>query len=351
MTTSTSAPARSSPAWSGASSPRWPVLDVALDPAPLVRRLATAGIAGLGAALPPDAVPNRTVATRLGVDESWIERRTGIRARRHAAAGATLAELAAEAGERALRDAQLDPAALDLVLVASLSQDAVLPNAAPLVAQSLGAARAGAFDVGAACTGFVSALAAGGALIEAGRAEHVLAIGAELLSRRLDHDDKRTAPLFGDGAGAAVLSAGAAGRIGQTVLGADGSGGHFIRTDADGLIRMDGHETFQHAVARLAESTVRACGAEGLGLDDVDLFVFHQANGRILSAVAERLGLPADRVVDCIGELGNTSAASIPLALAHARDDGRLSPGAHVVLAAFGAGLTWGAAIVEWGDA
>ena len=323
------------------------MLDVTLPapPAP-IRQLGVAGLAGLGAALPDTAVGNATIAARLGVDEAWIERRTGIRSRRRAEAGTQLTDLAAAAGARALADAQLAPAALDLVIVATLSQDRTLPNAAPLVAHELGATRAGAFDLGSACTGFVAALAAGGALVEAGRAEHVLVVGAEILSRHTDPEDKRTAALFGDGAGAAVLSADGPGWLGEVVLGSDGAGGELIRTE-DGVIRMDGHETFQQAVARLSEGAVRACGAEGLDLDDIDLFVFHQANARILTAVAERLQLPRERVVDCIGELGNTSAASIPLALDHARE--RLAPGSRVLLAAFGSGLTWGATVMEWG--
>jgi len=326
-------------------------LDVtASAPVASARELTVAGIAGLGAALPDAVVGNGAIAARIGVDEAWIERRTGIRSRRRADDGTRLTDLAAAAGARALADARLAPEALDLVIVATLSQDRTLPNAAPLVAHELGARRAGAFDLGSACTGFVAGLAAGGALVEAGRAEHVLVIGAEVLSRHTDPTDKRTAALFGDGAGAAVLSGGGPGWLGEVVLGSDGAGGDLIHTE-DGLIRMDGHETFQQAVARLADGAVRACGAEGLDLDDIDLFVFHQANARILAAVAERLALPRERVVDCIGELGNTSAASIPLALAHARDEGRLGPGARVLLAAFGAGLTWGAAVVEWGDA
>jgi 3-oxoacyl-[acyl-carrier-protein] synthase-3 len=297
-------------------------------------------------------VSNAEVAPGIGVDAEWIERRTGIRNRRHAADGERVTTLAAEAGSAALLSAGLAPEVIDLVLVATLSPDELTPNAAPQVAHLLGATRAGAMDIGAACTGFVSALGVGASMIEAGRAEHVLVIGAEILSRFLDLTDKRTAGLFGDGAGAAVLSAGTQGRIGPVVLAADGGAAAFIRADHDEqLIRMDGHETFKIAVSSLTSCTREAVEMAGLELADIDLFVYHQANRRILVSLSEGMGLPADRVLDAIGDLGNTSAASIPLALAQASRDGLLRPGAQVLLAAVGAGFTWGATVVEWGNA
>jgi 3-oxoacyl-[acyl-carrier-protein] synthase-3 len=226
-----------------------------------------------------------------------------------------------------------------------------MPNAAPQVAHELGAARAGAFDIGAACTGFLSALAVGAAQIESGRVQTALVIGADLMSRITDPEDRSTAAVFADGAGAVVLQATAQeSRIGPIVLGADGAGAdHIIVPRENGTIQMRGHETFREAVARLSLSTVQAVRAAGLRLEDVDLFVYHQANGRILSAVGERLGLPADRVVDCISEYGNTSAATLPLALAYVENEGRLQTGNRVLLGAFGAGFTWGATVVEWG--
>lgn len=321
-------------------------------PAPFAARLRTAGITGLGSALPPGVVANADVAPGIGVDSAWIERRTGIRNRRHAAPGDRLTDLAARAGAAALEAAELAPEDLDLVLVATLSADELTPNAAPQVAHVLGATSAGAMDIGAACTGFVSALTLASGLIEAGRAETVLVIGAEILSRHLDPHDKRTAALFGDGAGAVVLVAGAAGQIGPAVLACDGSAAPFIRAERDsGTIEMDGHETFKLAVSSLVSSTREAVAAAGLALDDIDLFVYHQANGRILTAVAEALGAPADRVLDVIADIGNTSAASIPLALTQAARDGRLHPGDRVLLGAVGAGFTWGAVVVEWGNA
>jgi 3-oxoacyl-[acyl-carrier-protein] synthase-3 len=240
---------------------------------------------------------------------------------------------------------------VDLVIVATTTADEVMPNAAPLVAHALGATRAGAFDVGSACTGFLSALAVGAAQIEAGRAGCVVVVGADFMSRITDPEDRATAAVFADGAGAVVLEAtDQPGRIGPIVLGADGAGAdHIFVERATARIRMRGHETFREAVARLAEATVQAVRATALELEDIDLFVYHQANGRILTAVSERLGLAPERVVDCIGEYGNTSAATLPLALAFSEREELLDVGDRVLLGAFGAGFTWGATVIEWG--
>ena len=309
-----------------------------------------AGVAGIGSALPPTAVASDEVANTLGVAEGWIERRTGIRSRRRAAAGDRLSDLAAEAAGAALKDAGVPAEAVDLVLVATLSQDELTPNAAPLVAHAIGAHNAGGIDVGAACTGFVSALALGAGLLEAGRADNVLVVGAEILSRHIDHRDRRTAGLFGDGAGAALLSADSGGRIGASVLHSDGSAAPYIRADRlNGLIQMDGQETYRRAIDSLVARTRELLAATELGAGDIDLFVYHQANGRILTAVGEELDV-SDRVLDVIADVGNTSAASIPLALADAVRGGRLWPGARVVLGAVGAGFTSGAVLVEWGS-
>ena len=314
--------------------------------------LRTAGIAGIGTALPPRVVANAEIAPAMGVDAAWIERRTGIRSRRHAAPGARLADLAAEAGRAALAAAGVDAQDIDTVLVATITADELTPNAAPQVAHALGATSAGAIDIGAACTGFLSGLATGSALIEAGRADHVLLVGAEIMSRHLDPADRKTAGLFGDGAGAVVLSASAAGGLGPVVLRCDGAAARFITADrASGLVRMDGHETFKLAVSAMAASAREAIAAAGLEPADIDLFVFHQANGRMLTAIAETLGAGDGRVLDVIADIGNTSAASLPLALAAASDGDRLHPGDKILVGAAGAGFTWGAVVVEWGDA
>jgi 3-oxoacyl-[acyl-carrier-protein] synthase-3 len=310
-----------------------------------------AAIASVAVSLPAGIVPNAAIAGRLGVDESWIERRTGIRERRIATAEERLDEHATAASRKALDLAGITAADLDMVLVATTTADELLPNAAPLVAHQLGAVRAGAMDIGAACTGFLSALAVGSAQIEAGRARAVLVVGADFMSRITNPDDRPTAAVFADGAGASVLVATSApSRIGPVILGADGEGAPYIAVDrVQRQIHMAGHETFKEAVTHLSLSTVQAAAAAEVTLEEIDLFVYHQANSRILAAVGERLGLPGERVVDCIGQYGNTSAATLPVALWHAAEQGRLHDGTRVLLSAFGAGFTWGGTVVEWG--
>jgi 3-oxoacyl-[acyl-carrier-protein] synthase-3 len=308
-----------------------------------------AGIASVAAALPPDRVPNDEIAARIGVTPEWIVARTGIRERRRASAGASLTALAAEAGRKALDAAGVDGADVDLVLVATFTQDELLPNAAPLVASELGARGAAACDLGAACTGFITGLALAAGQIESGRVRTALLIGADLLSRVTDGYDRQTAALFADGAGAVLLGAGGPGRIGTTILRSDASAASTIVAGRDErLIRMEGHDVYRAAVGCLSEITLETLEAEGLGVGDIDLFVYHQANARITRAVGARLGLPAERVVDCIAEQGNTAAATLPLALCHAAAEGKLRPGARVLLAATGAGFVYGAGVVDW---
>jgi len=312
--------------------------------------LRTASVLGLGHHLPEQVVNNLPISERLGIDDQWIEKRTGIRSRRHAMPHERLSDLATAAGKAAVEDAGIDATELDAVLVATTSADEITPNAAPYVATAIGATKANAMDIGAACTAFVTALSVGASMIEAGRAETVLVIGADALSRFTDFDDKRTAALFGDGAGAIVLGNQDGGGVGPFVFGNDAELAEAIiaRRD-DPVLRMDGHTTFNSATAALVSSTREAVELAGLSLDDVNLFVYHQANARITKAVAERLELPMERVADYIGDIGNTSAASIPLALAFARDEDRLHPGDTVLVAAVGAGFTWGGAVLEWG--
>ena len=301
--------------------------------------------------LPPTIVHSREIEQRLGLAPDWIERRTGIRARRIAAAGDRLDEHATRAAAEALNTAGIDGKDVDLVLVATTTADEVMPNTAPLVATALGADTAGAFDVGAACTGFLSALATGVAMIDAGRAGCVVVIGADFMSRITDPEDRGTAAVFADGVGAIILVAtGESTRIGPVVLGAKGDVAGTIRVPRDpARIEMRGHETYKEAVHCLSVSTEQAAEAAGVALEEIDLFVYHQANGRILAAVGERLGLNPERVVDCIGEYGNTSAATLPLALAHSVSGGLLRDGDRVLLGAFGGGFTWGATVLEWG--
>jgi 3-oxoacyl-[acyl-carrier-protein] synthase-3 len=321
-------------------------------PAPaLSERRAGTEIAGLGIALPETVVANAPIAARLGIEEDWIVRRMGVRERRVAAPGESLVGLAAQAGRRALADGGVGAAELDLVLVATISNDELTPAAAPRVAAELGAGSAAAIDVNAACTGFVSALSLACAQVESRRAANVLVIGAELMTRIVDPEDRATAPLFGDGAGAVVVRGAGRGRIGPVVLGADGANADLIRAGREeGLVRMQGHDTFRHAVERMGAASVAAARAAGLGLAEIDLFVYHQANARILTAIGARLVLPPELIVNCIDRYGNVSAATIPLALDAARTAGTLGRGTRVLLAAFGAGLTWGATVLEWGS-
>jgi 3-oxoacyl-[acyl-carrier-protein] synthase-3 len=315
------------------------------------RAVAGAAIGAAGMAVPEQVIENAVIAERLGVEPQWIVKRTGISRRHVLAPGERLIDIAAKAGGAALARAELDPGDLDLVLVATTSKDHVTPDAAPLVAAELGARRAGAFDVGAACTGFVAAVAVARGQIETGAVERVLVIGADALFQYTDPDDKRTAALFGDGAGAVVMTAiDPPGRVSTPVLRADGAQAHLIFADRDGgMLKMEGGETFHNAVARLSEVTGEALASAGIGTADIDLFVYHQANRRILRAVGERLELAPERVLDYIAEYANTSAATIPIALAQAQADGKLVPGRRLLLAAFGAGFTWGAVVIDWG--
>jgi len=266
------------------------------------RAVAGAAIGAAGMAVPDQVIENEPIQERLGLGEAWITKRTGISRRHVLAPGERLIDIAAKAGGAALAAASLDPSEVDLVLVATTTKDHITPDAAPLVAAELGAHRAGAFDVGAACTGFVTGVAVARGQIETGAAERVLVIGADALFQYLDPDDKRTAGLFGDGAGAVVMTAtDPPGRVSTPLLRADGGQADLIFAHRGAKLEMQGRETFEHAVARLSEVTLEALAGAGIEADDIDLFVYHQANRRILRAGGERLGLPSERVLDLRG--------------------------------------------------
>jgi 3-oxoacyl-[acyl-carrier-protein] synthase-3 len=311
---------------------------------------ARATIASVAMAVPERRVSNAEIAGRIGVDEDWIVKRTGASERPWALDGQRLTDFAATAARQAVAQAALEPTALDLVVVATSSADEITPNAAPLVAGLIGADGAAAFDVGAACTGWLAGLAMASGQIEAGRARSAVVVGADFLSKFLDLSDRETAPLFADGAGAAVVTvAGEAQHgIGPIVLHSDHGGAELIRLDRGGRISMRGPDTFREAVARLTTVTEEALEASGLELEEVDLFVYHQANSRIIRAVGGRLGLDPARAVDYVDRFANSSTATLPIALSVAAQEGRLKPGAKVLLAAFGGGFTWGATVVEW---
>jgi 3-oxoacyl-[acyl-carrier-protein] synthase-3 len=324
----------------------------AASPFQLPVRHPGAAILSVATALPDGRLTTAELAPRLGVSEEWIVSRTGIRERRQAAPHERLADYAARAGAQALELAGCDASELDLVIAATMTPDELTPNTGPLVADALGASRAGAFDVGAACTAFLTGLSLGAAQIEAGRAERVLLVGADFITRITDYEDRKSAPLFADAAGAVVLGRADAGTgvVGPIVLGSDGSNGTtIIATHHERKLRLDGPEVFRHAVTRMTSVTLEAIARAGLNLEEIDLFVYHQANARITRAIGERLELHPERVVDCIETLGNASAATLPVALAHAQQDGRLRPGAKVLISAFGAGFTWGGGVLEWG--
>ena len=270
-----------------------PAAAATATPMPWDRQQRAAALASVAMAVPEHVVTNATVAEGAGVTEQWIVHRTGVHERRHVSDGERLQDLATAAGRAALAEANVAAEDVDLVLVATVAADAILPNAAPLVARELGATRAGAMDLGAACTGFLSALALAAAQVEGGRSDNVLVIGAEVLSRFIDRSDRGTSALFADGAGAALVApANGTGFISDIVLHCDAIGADSIRAShEEQIIHMQGHDTFKAAVQRMSESTVEVVGRAGLGLDEIDLFVYHQANARILTAVGEKLGL------------------------------------------------------------
>jgi 3-oxoacyl-[acyl-carrier-protein] synthase III len=317
------------------------------------RRSGLTGVAlvGAGLSVPEEIRSNATIAARLGVDERWIARRTGTGERHVAAAGQRLDQFAAQAATAALAHVGVAAADVDAVLVGTTSAEEMSPHAAPLVAADIGAAGAAALDISAACTGFLSCLVMGSAMIESGRARTVVAIGADVLTRYLDEDDPGSAMLFGDGAGAVVLTATDQGTgVGPAILSSDGTRRGLIRLGRDDLlIKMDGPTVYRHAVTLMSQVAVEAARQAGVAVADIDLFVFHQANSRIIDEVGRRLSLDPARVVDVVGSFANTSAASLPIALAAARRDGRLRDGDRVLLAAFGAGLVWGGVVVTWG--
>ncbi|MGI6376653.1 MAG: beta-ketoacyl-ACP synthase III [Anaerolineae bacterium] len=321
-------------------------------------------MAGWGKCVPEKVVTNDDLAAVLDTSDAWIVERTGIRQRHIAADGQATASLALGAARAALERADADPRDLDLIIVATMTPDHPMPAAACQVQNALGAARAGAFDLNAGCSGFVYALAMGQAAIEAGSYRSVLVIGADTMSAVVNWQDRATAVLFGDGAGAVLLRATDEEHgVLASLLGADGAGDELLMIPAGGsaqraspetvaaglhTLQMNGRQVYRFAARVLPEAAEAVARDAGLSLDDVDWIIPHQANARIIEAAAQRLQMPLERFVINVDAYGNTSAASVPIALCEAADDGRLQPGQHVVLVGFGAGLTWAAAAVRW---
>jgi 3-oxoacyl-[acyl-carrier-protein] synthase-3 len=320
---------------------------------------------GLGTVVPGREVSNAELAPALGVSDEWIRRRTGIARRRIVDPGTTTADLATIAGRNALKSAQIDT--VDAVVVATTTPDRMSPATAPEVAARVGAGAAAAFDVAAVCSGFVYGLATCAGLIAAGIAERVLLIGAETNSYFLQYTPETRGPaiLFGDGAGAVVLRAGEAGEpgaVGPFDLGSDGAAADLIRIDCGGTRQraraggdpedlywsISGQEVYRRAVEHMTASSLRVLGAAGHTVDDVDRFVAHQANKRILDRVAELVGVAEDRRLGNVAEVGNTGAASIPLALGDACRQDELRAGHRLLMTSFGGGLTWGSTVLTW---
>jgi len=315
-------------------------------------------IIGVGAAIPERILTNDEISQRVETDDAWIRERTGIRERRIAAEGQTVTDLAIEAARQAIDRADIAPAEIDLVLTATASPERAFPSISALVADEVGAHSAGAVDMLAACAGFAYALGHAVAQINAGFATTVLVIGSETLSRITDWDDRGTCILFGDGAGAVIVRAGAAPTTERVVveLGVDGSKGFDLYGDLtpragqplDNKIRMNGNAVYRFATQVIVDSTTRVLERGGYGQNDIDLFVPHQANLRIIESGVDRLGFPMERVVITLDRYGNTSSASIPLCLDHAWSTGRLQPGQRLLMMGLGGGLAWGTCLIRW---
>ena len=316
---------------------------------------------GCGAFLPDNIVTNDDLAKKVDTSDAWIRERTGIRQRYIALEGQTTSDLAMGAARDALIDSGIDEGELDIVIVATTTPDRSFPSVATMVQSRLGMVRGAAFDVQAVCSGFIYGLSLADSLIRTGQARTILLIGAETMSRLLDWNDRATCVLFGDGAGAVVLQA-HDGRgdnsdrgILNTRIFSDGrlhdllyTDGGVSSTGSAGLLKMQGREVFRHAVTNISAAIEASAAAAGIAISDVDWFVPHQANQRILDGTARKLGIDPAKVISTVASHGNTSAASVPLALATAVKDGRIKQGDLVLLEAMGAGFTWGACLLRW---
>ena len=322
------------------------------------------GIAGVGSYLPEQILTNEDLTKMVDTSNEWIVSRTGIRERRIAAADEATSDLAARAALRALEDAGIEPEAVDMIVMGTATPDMLFPSTACIVQDKIGATRAAAFDLSAGCTGFIYALNIGQQFVASGQYNIVLVIGADCISRILNWEDRNTCVLFGDGAGAVVLRPVQEGEgFLAFELGAEGSGGQHLMLPAGGSskpatietvknkehsVHMSGSDVFKFAVRAMSDSTLAILQKTGLAVEDVDILIPHQANMRIIDAAAKRLELPPEKILVNVDRYGNTSTASIPLALEEALRGGRIREGDNIVLAGFGAGLTWAAALLKW---
>jgi 3-oxoacyl-[acyl-carrier-protein] synthase-3 len=320
-------------------------------------------ITGVGAFAPERVLTNDDLSQMMDTSDEWIVERTGIRERRIATEEQALTDLALPAAREALDEAGAAPDTVDLVIVATVTPDMAFPSSGAIIADELGAPDAAAYDLSAGCTGFMYALAQAYGMVAAGISRRALVVGGDVLSRILDWTDRRTAILFGDGAGAVVLERVSEGGFLGFELGADGSGGPQLYLPAGGsrmpataesvaerkhFVQMNGREVFKFATRVLVSSAEKVLAECGRTVDDVDVYIPHQANVRIIDHAAAKLGIPKEKVVVNVDRYGNTSSGSIPIALADAEDEGRLRDGALVLMTGMGAGLTWGSGLIEW---
>ena len=320
-------------------------------------------ITGIGSKAPERVLTNDEIAQMVDTSDEWIMERTGIRERRVAAPDEALSDLALPSSLDALEQAGVQPSAVDLIVVATVTPDMMFPSTGAILADKLGAKDAAAYDLSAGCTGFVYAIAQAHAMVATGLAEHALVVGGDVLSKVVDWEDRSTCVLFGDGAGAVVLQKVSEGGFLGFELGADGAGGPELYMPAGGsrapasaetvagrqhYAKMNGREVFKFATRILVDSAERVLHECEVQVDDVDVYVPHQANVRIIDYARKKLGIPEEKTVLNVDRYGNTSSGSIPLALVDANEDGRLAPGEMVLMTGMGAGLTWGSALIEW---
>lgn len=324
-----------------------------------------AHIVGWGKYLPERIVTNQELATWMDTSDEWIQARTGICERRHLADHETTASMGTIAAQIALDRARIAPSAVDLIIVATLSPEHLFPSTACIIQDVLGATNAGAYDLSAACSGFIYALSMANGMIQSGTANVVLVVGAEAISRFLNRRDRTTYPLFGDGAGAVVLQAAPTpGGVLASVLGSDGSGAEHLGIPAGGskipasyqaidnrlhYLTMNGREVYRFATRTMGKAVKQVCSKAGVALDEIDLLIPHQANVRIIKSAQKQLKLKDDKVFINLDKYGNTSAASIPIALCEAIEQGRVHYRDKIVMVGFGGGLTWGATVIRWG--
>jgi 3-oxoacyl-[acyl-carrier-protein] synthase-3 len=324
---------------------------------------ARVSITGLGSHVPDRVLTNDELAKMVDTSDEWIVERTGIRERRLAGPDEAMTDIALPAARQALAQAGIDAVDLDLIIVATVTPDTMFPTTSALLADQLGAPDAAAYDLLAGCTGFMYALAQGYGMVASGLSQRALVIGGDVLSKIVNWSDRSTCVLFGDGAGAVVLERVAEGGFLGFELGAEGAGGPHLSLPAGGsrlpassatvaaeqhFVQMNGREVYKFATRVLVSSATKLLDECGMSIDDVDVYVPHQANVRIIDHAVRKLGVPEERVVVNVDRYGNTSSGSIPLALADAAADGRLEPGRLVLMTGMGAGLTWGSALMEW---